>query len=199
MYMYICSRHTEYSVLCMCVCVCVCACVCVQVAPRVAIAALAVKEDRDARKSIRDVFSAGNGNSTDRQTFYVYSTSLLNVCVHVCICVCVCVCSCVCVCVCVCVFVCVCYVMCVTVLSVFSTPVTAGSETRSDIDHKQLQLRLDSIHVHVYTHVVQCTIYTQCIHTYMYMYNPHRSCLSTDRSQFDVLVENLEVSMYQNH
>lgn len=67
-----------------------------KVAPRLAIAALAVKEDRDARKSIRDVFSA--------------------------------------------------------VLSVFSTPVTTGSETRSEIDHKQLQLR----------------------------------------SQFDVLVENLE-------
>jgi integrator complex subunit 8 len=65
-----------------------------KVAPRLAIAALAMKEDRDARKSIRDVFSA--------------------------------------------------------VLSVFSTPVS--SETRSEVGHKQLQLR----------------------------------------SQFDVLVENLE-------
>ena len=31
-----------------------------QVAPRLAIAALAMREDRDARKSTRDVFSAGD-------------------------------------------------------------------------------------------------------------------------------------------
>ena len=31
-----------------------------QVAPRLAIAAMAMREDKDARKSIRDVFSAGD-------------------------------------------------------------------------------------------------------------------------------------------
>ena len=78
---------------------------CVQVAPRLAIAALAVKEDRDARKSIRDLFSAGRHISTVYRVFLPVSVLL------------------------------------VAVLSVFSTPVSSGSETRSEIDHKQLQLR----------------------------------------------------------
>ena len=130
---------------------------CVQVAPRVAMAALAMKEDRDARKSVRDLFSAG-----------------------VCVCVCVCVrelskispalsltCS---------------------VLSVFSTPVASGSESRSEIDHKQLQLRYSYPHC---THTLLNDVTILFAHNY-YLSTYHM-CACFSRSQFDVLVENLEV------
>ena len=91
------------------VCVHVCSTL-LQVAPRLAIAALAMKEDRDARKSIRDVFSAG----TYVVPIYTRAYSIHLNCGYL-------------------------FPSYCSVLSVFSTPVS--SEMRSEVGHKQLQLR----------------------------------------------------------
>ena len=48
-----------------------------QVANRLAVAALSMKEDRDARKAIREVFGAGNGECSMLCTLHMYC-SLLN-------------------------------------------------------------------------------------------------------------------------